>query len=162
MYALARWPRQGVALPGPPIATWYVAGDEKSECIPSCHTNHANLFSQYQAAGLLCSTFRFNILLGAASKQHTAASKAAAKRAEELMVQWGVAPDRVTINSKIKHAIKQGNLEEAIDIFEQALDGVSLFLWWERFSHSGEEKINAVCCLIVHCASLSAQTCKSA
>lgn len=43
------------------------------------------------------------------------------------MVQRGVAPDRVTINAKINHAIIRGNLEEARRIFERVLDGVSKY-----------------------------------
>lgn len=41
------------------------------------------------------------------------------------MSQFGVAPDRVTINAKIDYAIKQGRPSEAIEIFERALEGVS-------------------------------------
>lgn len=41
------------------------------------------------------------------------------------MSRLGVAPDRITINARIDHAIKQGKLDEAIETFEQALDGVS-------------------------------------
>lgn len=41
------------------------------------------------------------------------------------MAQFGVAPDRVTINAQIDDAIKQDRLDEAIETFERALDGVS-------------------------------------
>lgn len=41
------------------------------------------------------------------------------------MGRLGVAPDRITINAQIDDAIKQERLDEAIDIFERALDGVS-------------------------------------
>lgn len=41
------------------------------------------------------------------------------------MSQFGVEPDRVTINSQIDDAITQGSPGEAIKTFEQALDGVS-------------------------------------
>lgn len=44
------------------------------------------------------------------------------------MSQFGVAPDRVTINAQIDYAIKQGKPSEAIEIFEQALQGVSPIL----------------------------------
>lgn len=44
------------------------------------------------------------------------------------MSQFGVAPDRVTINAQIDYAIKQGKPSEAIEIFERALEGVSLAL----------------------------------
>jgi len=41
------------------------------------------------------------------------------------MSQFGVAPDRVTINAQIDCAIKQGRPDEAIQTFQRALDGVS-------------------------------------
>lgn len=67
----------------------------------------------------------FNIFFNAAAKRNTDRSRAAVMKARELMIQWGVAPDRVTINAQVNHAIKEGRLDEAIDMFEKALDGVS-------------------------------------
>ena len=67
----------------------------------------------------------FNIFFSAAAKQNSSASRAAAKKAKKLMSQFGVAPDRVTINAQIDYAIKQGRPDEAINTFERALDGVS-------------------------------------
>lgn len=62
--------------------------------------------------------------MGAALKHNTRASAIAAAKAQALMVEWGVAPDRVTINARISAAIKQGRLDEAIEIFDKALNGV--------------------------------------
>lgn len=70
----------------------------------------------------------FNIFFSAAAKQNSSTSRAAAKKARKLMSQFGVEPDRVTVNSQIDHAIKQGRPGEAIETFEQALDGVSAAL----------------------------------
>lgn len=49
------------------------------------------------------------------------------------MSQFGVAPDRVTINAQIDYAIKQGRPDEAVETFERALDGVSK----PRFRNAG-------------------------
>lgn len=68
----------------------------------------------------------FNVFYSAASRQDTAAGQTAVAKAQELMSRWGVAPDRVTINTLIDQAIKHGRLEEAIKIFERVLRGVSL------------------------------------
>ncbi|CAM9296218.1 unnamed protein product [Ectocarpus sp. 4 AP-2014] len=67
--------------------------------------------------------YTFNLFFSAAAKKRSSASRAAAKKAEHLMSHLGVAPDRITINARIDHAIKQGKLDEAIETFEQALDG---------------------------------------
>ncbi|CAM9605381.1 unnamed protein product, partial [Hapterophycus canaliculatus] len=67
--------------------------------------------------------YTFNIFFNAAAKENSCASRAAAKKARQLMAQIGVAPDRITINSQIDDAIKQDRLDEAIETFERALDG---------------------------------------
>lgn len=69
--------------------------------------------------------YRFNIFFSAAAKQNNPSSRAAVQKAQQTMLQWGVAPDRVTINAQINYAIKEGRLEDAIETFEQALNGVS-------------------------------------
>lgn len=66
----------------------------------------------------------FNIFFGAAAKQNTGASKAAAKEARALMAHLGVAPDRITVNAQISRAVKEGRLDEAIETFGRLLDGV--------------------------------------
>ncbi|CAM9125160.1 unnamed protein product [Ectocarpus fasciculatus] len=67
--------------------------------------------------------YTFNLFFSAAAKTRSSASRDAAKKAEQLMSRLGVAPDRITINARIDHAIKQGRLDEAIETFERALDG---------------------------------------
>lgn len=66
----------------------------------------------------------FNIFFGAATKQNTGASKAAAKEARALMARLGVAPDRITVNAQISGAVKEGRLDEAIETFGRLLGGV--------------------------------------
>lgn len=66
----------------------------------------------------------FNIFFGAAAKQNTGATKAAAKEARALMARLGVAPDRITVNAQISRAVKEGRLDEAIETFGRLLDGV--------------------------------------
>ncbi len=79
----------------------------------------------------------FNIFFSAAAKQNSSASRAAAKKAGKLMSQFGVAPDRVTINAQIDYAIKQGRPDEAIETFERALDGVSKPVFQKRWVIDG-------------------------
>ena len=64
------------------------------------------------------------------------------------MKQWGVAPDRITVNAEIDGAIKRGRLEEAVDIFEKTLNGVSL-------SHLGFDFATAVCLGILFFTSIT-------
>lgn len=68
---------------------------------------------------------RFNILFDAGAKQDSVESREALEKVHEMMSDLGVAPDRVTINAKINHAILQGKFDEAKGIFEKTLDGVS-------------------------------------
>lgn len=87
------------------------------------------------------------------------------------MKQWGVAPDRITINAEIDRAIKRGRLEEAVDIFEKMLNGVSVtrlgfdlansVLPWHRVrrvNHSNALRITRVLitlrCMCCHRASI--------
>ncbi|CAM9143566.1 unnamed protein product [Scytosiphon promiscuus] len=73
--------------------------------------------------GIKPDVYTFNIFFNAAAKENSCASRAAAKKARHLMAQFGVAPDRITVNAQIDDAIKQERLDEAIEMFERAVDG---------------------------------------